>query len=131
MAYSTAGSSTNLTVLGLIKQFNVTAKPVATGSPASTFTQVMSGQVDAGWSSPPFGVEAIKKGAFDYLQKPFELDELRRFIEKALRFHELKQENSQLRSELERAQGSSGEIITRKDVRPLRTEGMPVGYLYE
>jgi len=58
-------------------------------------------------------VEAIKKGAFDYLQKPFELDELRRFIEKALRFHGLKQENSQLRSELERSQGSTGQIITR------------------
>ena len=27
--------------------------------------------------------------------------------------------------------GLAGEIITRKDVRPLRTEGMPVGYLYE
>ena len=27
--------------------------------------------------------------------------------------------------------GLAGQIITRKDVRPLRTEGMPVGYLYE
>lgn len=58
-------------------------------------------------------VEAIKKGAFDYLQKPFDLEELRRFIEKVLRFHALKQENSQLRSELERAQGGAGEILTR------------------
>lgn len=58
-------------------------------------------------------VEAIKKGAFDYLQKPFDLEELRRFIEKALQFHALKQENSQLRAELERAQGAAGEIITR------------------
>ena len=37
-------------------------KPVATGSPASTFTQTMSGQVDIGWSSPPFGVEALQQG---------------------------------------------------------------------
>lgn len=58
-------------------------------------------------------VEAIKKGAFDYLQKPFDLEELRRFIEKALRFHALKQENRQLRTELERAQDTAGEIITR------------------
>ncbi len=58
-------------------------------------------------------VEAIKKGAFDYLQKPFDLEELRRFIEKALRFHELKQENRQLRSELERVHDTAGEIITR------------------
>ena len=27
--------------------------------------------------------------------------------------------------------GLAGQIITRKDVRPLRTEGKPVGYLYE
>src|SRR5947207_3401808 len=40
----------------------VQAKPVATGSPASTFTQTMSGQVDIGWSSPPFGVEALQQG---------------------------------------------------------------------
>jgi NitT/TauT family transport system substrate-binding protein len=35
---------------------------VATGSPSSTFTQTMSGQVDIGWSSPPFGVEALQQG---------------------------------------------------------------------
>ena len=27
--------------------------------------------------------------------------------------------------------GLAGQIITRKDIRPLRTEGKPVGYLYE
>ena len=27
--------------------------------------------------------------------------------------------------------GLAGQIITRKDVRPLRNEGRPVGYLYE
>jgi len=62
IAYSTAGSSTNLAVLAFIRQFSVDMKPVATGSPASTFTQTMSGQVDIGWSSPPFGVEALQQG---------------------------------------------------------------------
>ena len=62
VAYSTTGSSTNLAVLGLMEHYNVAAKPTATGSPASTFTQTMSGQVDCGWSSPPFGLEAIQKG---------------------------------------------------------------------
>jgi NitT/TauT family transport system substrate-binding protein len=62
IAYSTSGSSTNLAVLAFIRQFGVEAKPVATGSPASTFTQTMSGQVDIGWSSPPFGVEALQQG---------------------------------------------------------------------
>src|SRR5258706_2771993 len=62
IAYSTTGSSTNLAVLAFIRQFGVQAKPVATGSPASTFTQTMSGQVDIGWSSPPFGIEALQQG---------------------------------------------------------------------
>ena len=62
IAYSTRGSSTNSMVLGFIKHFGIDAKPVATGNPASTFTQTMSGQVDIGWSSPPFGMEAIEQG---------------------------------------------------------------------
>ncbi|HZQ60469.1 MAG TPA: ABC transporter substrate-binding protein [Casimicrobiaceae bacterium] len=62
IAYSTTGSSTNITVLAFIRQSGVAMKPVATGSPASTFTQTMSGQVDIGWSSPPFGVEALQQG---------------------------------------------------------------------
>ena len=62
IAYSTSGSSTNLAVLAFIREFGVQAKPVATGSPASTFTQTMSGQVDIGWSSPPFGMEALQQG---------------------------------------------------------------------
>src|SRR5437016_4362405 len=62
IAYSTTGSSTNRAVLAFIREFGVQAKPVATGSPASTFTQTMSGQVDIGWSSPPFGVEALQQG---------------------------------------------------------------------
>jgi NitT/TauT family transport system substrate-binding protein len=62
IAYSTAGSSTNLAVLAFIREFGVALKPVATGSPASTFTQTMSGQVDIGWSSPPFGVKDLQDG---------------------------------------------------------------------
>jgi NitT/TauT family transport system substrate-binding protein len=62
IAYSTTGSSTNLAVLAFIREFGVQAKPVATGSPAATFTQTMSGQVDIGWSSPPFGIEALQQG---------------------------------------------------------------------
>jgi NitT/TauT family transport system substrate-binding protein len=62
IAFSSTGSSTNLIVLALIKQFGVAASPTATGSPASTYTAVMSGQIDVGWSSPPLGVEALEQG---------------------------------------------------------------------
>ena len=62
VAYSTNGSSTNLVVLGLQKTLGIQFKPTATGSPASTFTQVMSGQIDVGWSSPPFAVADADAG---------------------------------------------------------------------
>ncbi len=62
IAYSTTGSSTDLVVRGFQRVFNIKLNPVAAGSPASTYTQTMSGQIDIGWASPPFGVEAAQAG---------------------------------------------------------------------
>jgi NitT/TauT family transport system substrate-binding protein len=62
IAYSTTGSSTDLVVRGFQRVFKIQLKPIAAGSPASTFTQTMSGQIDIGWASPPFGVEAAGAG---------------------------------------------------------------------
>ena len=59
LAYSTKGSSTNGIVTAFMKQYDLKATPVATGSPSSTLTQVMSGQVDVGWSAPPFGLDQL------------------------------------------------------------------------
>ena len=59
IAYATNGSSTNGIVTAFVKQFDLKAKPVATGGPSSTLTQVMSGQVDVGWSAPPFGLDQL------------------------------------------------------------------------
>jgi ABC-type nitrate/sulfonate/bicarbonate transport system substrate-binding protein len=60
--YSTAGASTHITLLALIKHFGTTTRPVASGASAVTFTQAMSRQIDVGWASPPFGLEALKEG---------------------------------------------------------------------
>ena len=62
LAYSTAGSGTHITALRFMKEGNFTAKLTATGSVPATFTQVMSGQVDIGFSTPPFGLDAIEAG---------------------------------------------------------------------
>ena len=59
IAYSTNGSSTHGLVNAFVKQYNLTAKPTATGGPAPTLTQVMSGQIDVGWSAPPFGLDQL------------------------------------------------------------------------
>ena len=42
-------------------------------------------------------VEALKGGAYDYLRKPFEPDDLRRIVDRALEFHQLNRENIRLR----------------------------------
>jgi len=62
LAYSTAGSGTHITALRFMKERTFTARLTATGSVPATFTQVMSGQVDIGFSTPPFGLDAIEAG---------------------------------------------------------------------
>ncbi len=62
VAYSTAGSSTDSMVRMLQAQDKVEFRATPTGGLPATFTQVMSGQIDAGWSSAPFGVDALAKG---------------------------------------------------------------------
>ncbi len=62
IAFSTVGASTNAIVTAFIKEYGLKAKPVATGSPPSTLTQVMSGQIDVGWAGPPFGLDLIDQG---------------------------------------------------------------------
>jgi NitT/TauT family transport system substrate-binding protein len=61
-AYSTTGASTHVTLLALIKHFGTSTKPVATGASAATLTAAMTGQVDVGWASPPFGLRELQDG---------------------------------------------------------------------
>lgn len=63
IAYSTNGSSTHGIVTAFMRQYDLKAKPTATGSPSSTLTQVMSGQIDVGWAAPPFGLKQLDEGA--------------------------------------------------------------------
>ena len=62
IAYSTNGSSTHGIVTAFMKQYDLKAKPVATGGPPATLTQVMSGQIDVGWAAPPFGLQQLDEG---------------------------------------------------------------------
>ena len=69
VAYSTNGSSTNSLVIGFGKELGMQAKPVSTGGPPATFTLVMSGQIDIGWASPPFGLKDIEEGKIRVLAR--------------------------------------------------------------
>jgi NitT/TauT family transport system substrate-binding protein len=62
VAFSSPGSSTNLILLQLIQQAKVAPKLVATGGAPGTLTQVMSGQIDVGWSVPPFVLQQLADG---------------------------------------------------------------------
>ena len=62
VGFSTVGSSSNLVILELLRQANVRARPTPTGGTAATMTQVLSGQIDVGWSQAPIGLDEVKGG---------------------------------------------------------------------
>jgi NitT/TauT family transport system substrate-binding protein len=62
IAYSTNGSASHSIVMTFISEHGLKARPVATGGPPATLTQVMSGQIDVGWAGPPFGLDLVDQG---------------------------------------------------------------------
>jgi NitT/TauT family transport system substrate-binding protein len=62
IAYSTNGATSHSVVLAFGAELGVKAKPTATGGPPATLTQVMSGQIDIGWSVAPFALKQIEDG---------------------------------------------------------------------
>jgi two-component system response regulator AtoC/two-component system nitrogen regulation response regulator NtrX len=71
------------------------------------------------YGSEKVAVEAMKSGAYDYLPKPFELDELRLVVEKALDHLELAEENVRLKRQLT-SEGQFGAMIgSSKPMRDL------------
>ena len=62
ISYSTGGSTTHTIVLGLGKELGIKGVPTSTGGMPATLTAVMSGQIDIGWGSPPFGLKEIEEG---------------------------------------------------------------------
>lgn len=69
IAFSTKGSSTDSIVRAFIKEFGLTAKPVATGNPSTTLAAVMGDRVDVGWASPPFGLKEMEEGRIRLVAK--------------------------------------------------------------
>ncbi len=59
-------------------------------------------------------VEAVKAGAYDYLAKPFEVDELRLVVKNALETSGLRQENERLKAELKAVRGV-GDLLGASD----------------
>ena len=69
--------------------------------------------------SEKIAVEAMKSGAYDYLPKPFEVDELRLVVEKALERLDLQEENRRLKRQLV-SEGQFGAMLgSSKPMRDL------------
>jgi DNA-binding NtrC family response regulator len=58
--------------------------------------------VVTGYGTVKDAVEAIKRGAWDFVAKPFPIDELLHVLDSALEHRQLKSENAYLRAQLER-----------------------------
>ena len=77
VGFSTPGSSSNLNLLAVLDALGVKgAKPIATGNPSATMTQVMSGQVDIGYSVAPFALPEIGSGQLRIVGRGSEAPEL-------------------------------------------------------
>jgi DNA-binding NtrC family response regulator len=61
--------------------------------------------------SERLAVEAVKSGAYDYLSKPFELDELRFVVKNAAETVALRRENVSLRRRIETEESQRGALI--------------------
>jgi NtrC-family two-component system response regulator AlgB len=83
-------------VLGEIKKF----------SPETTVIIITAhGSIDS-------AIEAVKRGAYHYLQKPFDFGELQLFAQKAWEYHRLTREVKELRNQLSQER-ETGDLITR------------------
>src|SRR3982750_3065229 len=60
--------------------------------------------VVTGFGTVKDAVEAIKRGAWDFVSKPFQIDELLHVLESALEQRRLRSENAYLRAQMGRAQ---------------------------
>ncbi|MCL5270070.1 MAG: sigma-54 dependent transcriptional regulator [bacterium] len=69
----------------------------------STLNADTLGIVATGYGSIESAVEALRLGAYDYITKPFHLDEIKIMVHKAREYQSLQHENQHLRRELRRA----------------------------
>lgn len=77
VAFSRPGSSTDTVAQALIKLSGTNAKALSTGGPAATLTQVLTNQVDVGWSAGVVNYDRIDKGELRLLARGSDVPELR------------------------------------------------------
>src|SRR6185503_7298199 len=77
--------------------------------------------VITGYGTLKDAVDAIKRGASDFVAKPFQFDELMHVLQKAIEQRRLKSENAYLRSQLEERYQFGGILGRSRPMRELFT----------
>lgn len=72
-----------------------------------------------GYATTESAVKAMKEGAFHYIAKPFRLDEVRKVVSEAMEKIRLRQENKQLREQVEAYEGKVKIITQDPEMRRL------------
>jgi NitT/TauT family transport system substrate-binding protein len=61
IAYPTGGELSRYSVFDLMDQYRIRARPMPAPGAAAMLDEVMSGHIDVGWATPPFGIDAIEE----------------------------------------------------------------------
>jgi NitT/TauT family transport system substrate-binding protein len=77
VGFSVIGSSSHAGLLEFARQNRLDIKAVATGNMPATFTQAMTGQIDVGWASAPFGIDALEDGKIRLIARGYDVEALR------------------------------------------------------
>jgi NitT/TauT family transport system substrate-binding protein len=77
VGFSVTGSSSHAGLLEFARQNRLEVKTVSTGNMPATFTQAMTGQIDVGWASAPFGIDALEDGKIRLIARGFDVEALR------------------------------------------------------
>ncbi len=68
-----------------------------------------------GYATVDSAIEAMKKGAYHYIAKPFRIEEVRKVVSEAVEKIRLREENLKLKKDLDKIRGSSATKIITKD----------------
>jgi DNA-binding NtrC family response regulator len=73
-----------------------------------------------GYATVDSAIEAMKKGAYHYIAKPYRIEEVRKVVAEALEKVRLREENVQLKEDLKRIREVEGTKIITKDTSMMR-----------